>query len=84
MGILNLALNNINLDDNFDDYSELLSTSDFWLGKLNLKSAKSVKRYINEELMPIVSYPKKWWDFCMSEDVYNLRVLEPFVTRNLL
>ena len=68
MGILNLALNNINLDDNFDDYFELLFTSDSWLGKLNLKSAKNVKKYINEELMPIVTYPKKWWKFCMSED----------------
>ena len=67
MGILNLALNNINLDDNFDDYSELLFTSDSWLGKLNLKSAKNVKKYINEELMPIVTYPKKWRSFACQK-----------------
>ena len=35
MGILNIDLNNINLDNNFDE--------EFWLGILNLKNAKNIK-----------------------------------------
>ena len=23
---------------------------------------------MSEELMPIAWHPKRWWDFCMSED----------------
>ena len=27
------------------------------------------KKGISEELMPIAWHPKRWWDFCMSEDI---------------
>ena len=41
MCIFNIYLNNINLDDNFDEEDPiLLFLSDFWLGKVNLKNTK--------------------------------------------
>ena len=41
--------------------------SDFWLDILNLKNAKQLKKS-NEELMHIACHPRRWWNFCMSED----------------
>ena len=45
----------------------LLFLSNFWLGILNLKNAKDLKN-ISEKLMPRSWYPKRWRNFCMSED----------------
>ena len=45
MGILNIDLNNINLDNNFDeDDLDTIILSEFWLGILNLKNAKHFKK----------------------------------------
>ena len=62
MGILNIDLNNINLDNYFDEDDPdqlffLLFLSDFWLGILNLKKSKHLKK-ISEELMRIAWHPK--------------------------
>ena len=59
MGILNIDLNNINLDNtNYDeDDLILLFLSGFCLGISNLKNANNLKK-ISEELMPIAWYPK--------------------------
>ena len=46
----------------------LLFLQDFWLGILNLKSAKNFKKMISEEFMPVVWHPNRCWIFCMSED----------------
>ena len=44
MDILNIGLNNINLDNNFDeDDPDTIFLSDFLLGKLNLKNLKHLK-----------------------------------------
>ena len=45
MGILNIDLNNINLDNSFDEdvRDSIILIRDFWLGKLNLKNAKNLK-----------------------------------------
>ena len=41
IGILNIDISNINLDNNFDQFdSILLFLLEFWLGVLNLKNAK--------------------------------------------
>ena len=32
-------------------------------------------------MMPIVWYPKRWWDFCMSED--EKKEIEPIFTEGL-
>ena len=36
---------------------------------------------ITEELMPIVRYPKRWWNFCMSED--EKKKIDPVFTGRL-
>ena len=34
---------------------------------------------MNEELMPIAWHPKRWWNFCMSED--EKKEIEPGFTK---
>ena len=41
--------------------------SDFWLAILNLKNAKHLKK-TSEEFIPIEWHPKRWWNFCASEN----------------
>ena len=38
----------------------LLFMSDFWLGLMNLKNAKHLKKKITKELMPIAWHLKRW------------------------
>ena len=47
MGIPNIDLNNINLDDpNYgEDDPDTVILSEFWLSILNLKNAKNIKHY---------------------------------------
>ena len=40
---------------------------DFWLGTVNFKNVKYLKK-ISEELIPVVWHPKRWWSLCMSDD----------------
>ena len=42
----------------------LLFLSEFWPGILNLKTAKHLKK----ELTETVWHPKRFWNFCMSEN----------------
>ena len=35
---------------------------------LNLKNAIHLKKKKGDKLMPIAWYPKRWWNFFMSED----------------
>ena len=45
MGIVNIDLNNISLYDNFDEEdATTIILIDFWLGMLNLKNAKNLKK----------------------------------------
>ena len=46
----------------------LLFMSDFWLGLMNLKNAKHLKKKITKELMPIAWHLKRWWNFCLLEN----------------
>ena len=48
----------------------LLLLSKVWLGIWNLQNVKRFKK-ISEKLMPIAWHPKRWWNFCMSEDDKN-------------
>ena len=70
MGILNIDINNISLDDNFDedDPDTIILLWDFWLGILNFKKCKELKKELSEELMPLAWHPDTWWDWWMSED----------------
>ena len=56
--ILNIDMNNISLDNNFDEDDALLLLSDLWLAVLNLKNTKHLKN-ISEELMSIAWHPKR-------------------------
>ena len=48
----------------------LLFLSDIWLGIVNLKNTKRIKK-IDVELMPISCHPKRWWSFFTSENEKN-------------
>ena len=45
----------------------LLLMLDFSFAIVNLENAKYLKK-INEELMPVTSHTKRWWNFFMPED----------------
>ena len=54
MGILNIDLNNINLDNNFDeDYSDAIIHIRFLAWHIKCEKRKTFKRKIKEKLVPI-------------------------------
>ena len=64
MGILSVNLN-INLDNNFDEDDPdtiILTRLLAWHSKFKKRNA------ISEELMPVAPHPRRWWNFCLSED----------------
>ena len=69
MGILNIDLNNINLDNNFDEHNP---DTVILMGLLNwnikFEKCNELKKMISEELMLIEWHPKRWLNFCISED----------------
>ena len=69
MGILNIDLNNINRDNNFDENDpdtivliRLLS----W--HIKFEKREELKKELSKELIPIAWHPNKWCDWCISED----------------
>ena len=78
MGILNIDINNINLDNNFDkDDPDTFILIRLLAWHIKFEKRKELKKKISEELMPIAWHPKRWWNFCMSEDEKNI---EPVFT----
>ena len=57
----------------------LLFLSNFWLGITEKR--KVLKMNISEELMLIAWHPKRWWNFCVSED--EKKEIEPIFTEGL-
>ena len=69
MGILNIDLNNINLDNNFDeDDPDTIILIRLLAWHIRFEKCKAFKKKMSEELMPIAWHPKSSWNFCMSED----------------
>ena len=70
MGILSIDLNSINLDDsNYDeDDLEIIIHVRFLAWHSKFVKRKALKKELNEELVLIAWHPRKWWNFCMSED----------------
>ena len=70
MGLANVDLNNISLDnDNFDDNDPKIIIHIRLMAQCNeYKQSKACKKEIGKTLMPVARNPKKWWDWCMSED----------------
>ena len=59
MGILSIDLNNINLDNNFDeDDPDTITHIRLWTWHIKFEKPKALKRKISEELMPIAWHPK--------------------------
>ena len=59
MGILNIDLNNINLDNNVDEDDPDI---------IILVKHKELKKQLSEELRSQAFHPNRWWDWSMSED----------------
>ena len=69
MGILNIDLNDINLDKNFNkDYPDSIILIRLLAGHIKLAKRKVLKKELNEELMSIAWHSKRWLNFCVSED----------------
>ena len=70
MGILYIDLNKINLDDN--NYDKVNPDTIIHVRHLawyiKFAKHKALKKKLNEELMSIAWHPKRWLNFCMSED----------------
>ena len=60
MGILNIDLNNINLDNNFDEDDPDTSTLIRLLAwSVKFEKYKDLKKELSEELMPVALYPNR-------------------------
>ena len=47
---------------------------------IKFEKRKALKKELNEKLIPIVWHPKRWWNFCLSED--EKKEVEPiFIVR---
>ena len=79
MGILSVNINNINLDNNFnEDDADTIILIRILAWHSKFKKHKALKKEVSEELIPIAWHPKRWWNFCMSED--EKKVIEPIFT----
>ena len=68
MGIVNIDLKNINLDDNFDEDDPntiILIRHLAWHTKF--EKHKELNKELNKELMSIAWYPKRLWEWWKSE-----------------
>ena len=69
MGIVNIELNNINPDNNFDeDDPDTIILIRLLAWHIKFERRKGLKKYISEELMAIARHPNRWWDWCVPED----------------
>ena len=69
MCIVNIDLNNINLDNNYDEDdpdTNILIKHLAW--HIKFEKHKAFKNELNEELMPIAWHPEKWWKVYMLKD----------------
>ena len=69
MGILDIDLNNINLDNTIDkDDPDTIILIRLLACHIKFEKSKALKKIISEELMPVAWHSKKWLNFCMSEN----------------
>ena len=69
MGILNIDLNCINLDDNnnFDEDPDTIIHVKLLAWHTKFEERKALKD-ISNEFVPVAWHCKRWWDWCMSDD----------------
>ena len=70
MGVLNIDLNNINLDDTnyYEEHPDTTILIRRLAWHIKFEKRKILKKELNEELMPIMWHSNRWWHFCVSED----------------
>ena len=73
--------NNINLDDtNYIEHEhETIIHIRLLVWHIKFEKPKVLKEDLNEKLVLITWYPKKWWNFCMWEDLKK-KEIEPILT----
>ena len=90
MDIHNIDLNNINVDNNFDeDEPDSIILIRLLAWHIKLEKRKELKKFISEELkkntseelMAIVWHLKRWWNWCLPEDEKN--EIEPIFIEEL-
>ena len=69
MGILNIDVNTINLDNNFDeDDPDRIVPIRLLALHIKFEKRKDLKRELSEDLRSIAWHSKRWWNFSVSED----------------
>ena len=74
MGILSIYLNNISPDNNFDeDDPDTIILTRLLAWYIKLEKRKTLKKELNEELMPVVLHPNRWSDWCVMTKNQKMR-----------
>ena len=82
MDVLNIYLNNINLDNNFDeDNADPIILIRLLAWDIKFEKCKTLKKDLNEELMLVAWHPERQWDFCVPEDMK--KEIEPIFAKRL-
>ena len=82
MVILNIDLNNINLDNNFnEDDPDTIIIIRLLASHTKFENTKHLKKYKWRISVPKVWDPKRWWIFCISE--HEETDIEPVFTEGL-
>ena len=82
MGILNKDHDTINFDNNFDKYDpDAIIHVRLLAWHIKFEKRKALKKELNEELIPVMWDPKRWQNFCVSED--EKKEIEPTFTEGL-
>ena len=82
MGIANIDLNNINLDDNFDEENpNTIILIRLLACHTKFEKRKELKKELNKELMSVAGHAKRWWNWCVFE--YEKKDLDPIFIKEL-
>ena len=70
MPIISVNLSNINLNDarQGKDDPDVIIIIRLLSQHIKFERLKALKKELNEETMPVAQRPKRWFNFCMSED----------------
>ena len=73
MGILNIDINNIKLDDTYynEEDPETLIHIRLLTWYIQFEKRKALKKKLNEKLILVEWHPRRWWSFCMPENEKN-------------
>ena len=68
LGIVNIDLSNISLDNNFDEDPDTIILIRLLAWHIKFEKRKELKKALNKKLMPIEWHPNRRWNFCVPED----------------